>query len=286
MDSPRRSSEERDAPSGSGREEITRLLSAWSEGDGDAPEGLLELVYRDLKRIAHNRLELEREGHTLRTTALVHEAYLRLAGTEELEWRDRAHFFAVASRVMRHVLVDHARTRNAAELGGGRVELTLTPDAATAEVPVLEVLALEEALSRLEDRSERLARVVECRFYGGMSVRDTAAVLDVSPRTVERDWRRLRRWRPARRDVTGHHDAEVLPCSHAPAGPSRSPSLSSASPRAGSPGPRPSGSPRPSRPGGRPAVGGAAARAGRSGTTTWCAWPATAAAPRGSTTSA
>lgn len=192
MDSPDPSSEERDTPSGSGREEITRLLGAWSEGDGEAPGRLLELVYQDLKRIAHNRLALEREGHTLRTTALVHEAYLCLVGTDELEWRDRAHFFAVASRVMRHVLVDYARARNAAKRGGGRVEVTLTPDAATAEVPILEVLALEEALSRLEDRSERLARVVECRFYGGMSVRDTAAVLDVSPRTVERDWRRAR----------------------------------------------------------------------------------------------
>jgi RNA polymerase sigma factor (TIGR02999 family) len=184
-----------DAASPSGAVEpsaITRLLSEWSEGDGRAFDRLMTLVYDDLKAIAHRRLGRERVGHTLNTTALVHEAYVRLAETSKLDWHDRAHFFAVASRVMRHVLVDYARSRDAKKRGGGRIRVTLTSDAAAVEEPLLEVLALEEALSALAERAPRLERVVECRFFGGMSVKETAAALDVSTRTVKRDWRRAR----------------------------------------------------------------------------------------------
>lgn len=185
----------RDAASRSGAADpstVTRLLSEWSEGDASAFDRLLGLVYDDLKAIAHGQLRRERPGHTLRTTALVHEAYVRLAETSELDWHDRAHFFAVASRVIRHVLVDYARSRGAQKRGGGRVRVTLTAEAAAVEESVLEVLALEEALAALADRAPRLERVVECRFFGGMSVKETAAALNVSARTVKRDWRRAR----------------------------------------------------------------------------------------------
>lgn len=180
------------APDGVERSEITRLLSEWSDGDEAARDRLMSLVYDDLKAIAHRQIQLERTGHTLRTTALVHEAYLRLVETSEVDWHDRAHFFAVASRVMRHVLVDYARARDAEKRGGGAVRVTLATETAAEEQPVLEILALEEALSELARRSPRLERVVECRFFGGMTVRETAAALDVSGRTVKRDWRKAR----------------------------------------------------------------------------------------------
>lgn len=181
-----------DAPSSSAREQITRLLSEWSEGSGTARERLFYLVYDDLKVVAHNRLLQERDGHTLETTALLHEAYLRLVRTEGTDWRDRAHFFAVASRVIRHVLVDHARSRNAEKRGGGRTPVTLEPGTAAVSEPVLKVLALEEALQALAEHSPRMVQVVECRFFGGLSVKETAAALDVSTRTVERAWQRAR----------------------------------------------------------------------------------------------
>ena len=182
-----------DSPSSSAdRPEVTRLLEAWSEGSEAARERLFDLVYEDLKVVARNRLRHERDGHTLETTALLHEAYLRLVRTRATDWRDRAHFFAVASRVIRHVLVDHARSRNAEKRGGGRTRVTLEPGTAAVGEPALEVLALEEALQALGEHSTRMVRVVECRFFGGLSVKETAAALDVSPRTVEREWQRAR----------------------------------------------------------------------------------------------
>lgn len=190
------------------RSDITRLLTEWSQGNERAFDRLLGLVYEDLRSIAHRRLQGERQGHTLQTTDLVHEAYLRLVRTQETDWRDRAHFFAVASRVMRHVLVDYARSRSTQKRGGGRVRVTLTPAVASVTEPVLEVLALEEALSRLAERSPRLERVVECRFFGGMSVRDTAAVLGVSNRTVERDWKRARGYLYRALDEVGRDSQE------------------------------------------------------------------------------
>ena len=174
--------------------EVTQLLRQWSDGDDDAFERLLPLVYDDLRAIAHNRLESERTGHTLQTTALVHEAYVRLADGVEIDWTDRAHFFAIASRVVRRVLVDYARRSQAEKRGGGATHVELVPEMASADprAEVHDVLALDDALTELARHDPRLEQVVEHRFFGGMSVKETAAVLGVSERTVERDWRRAR----------------------------------------------------------------------------------------------
>lgn len=180
------------APDPSGQ--VTRLLRRWSAGEEEAFERLLPLVYGDLRAIAHRRLEGERSGHTLQTTALVHEAYLRLVDVEEVDWSDRAHFFAIASKIVRRVLVEYARRRNADKRGGTRTRVQLTPAAAEDDPrdQTLEVLALDRALTELARRDPRLEQVVEHRFFGGLSVEETAEVLDVSGRTVERDWRRAR----------------------------------------------------------------------------------------------
>jgi len=176
------------------RSEITTLLQRWSAGEDEAFERLLPLVYDDLRAIAHRRLEGERSDHTLQTTALVNEVYLRLVDADDVDWSDRAHFFAIASKVVRRVLVEHARKRDAEKRGGGVTHVQLTP-AAAGEDPreqSLEVLALDRALTALARRDPRLEQVVEHRFFAGLSVRETAEVLDVSTRTVERDWRRAR----------------------------------------------------------------------------------------------
>lgn len=175
-----------------GPSEVTRLLSACSAGDADAFERLIPLVYDDLRRIAHRRLRSERTEHTLDTTAVVHEAYLRLAETRESSWRDRAHFFAVCARVIRHVLVDHARRRGSRKRGGDVIRVPIR-DGITGRTPrVTEFLALEEALHELEKRDPRLVRVVECRFFAGLTVAETAEALGSSRRTVERDWTRAK----------------------------------------------------------------------------------------------
>lgn len=175
---------------GAGR--VTRLLRRWRDGDTDALDRLLPLVYDDLRRIARRHLGGERPGHTLNTTALVNESYLNLVSGEGPDGRDRAQFFALASRVMRNVLVDYARRRRARKRGGDRVRITLEPGLASVEPPVDDLLALDEALEWLGERNGRLARVVECRFFGGMTVAETAEALEVSTRTVERDWARAR----------------------------------------------------------------------------------------------
>jgi RNA polymerase sigma factor (TIGR02999 family) len=172
--------------------EITALLAAARGGDGVAAEELFRQVYTDLKRIARHRLAGQRADATLSTTALVHEAYLRLARPQSLALADRTHFFAVASRAMRQILVDHARRRLADKRGGGELALALedTPD--RTERPVVELLALDRALQRLAALDERLARVVEWRFFGGLELEQIAEALQVSPRTIKRDWRRAR----------------------------------------------------------------------------------------------
>lgn len=171
---------------------VTRLLATCAEGDRDAFERLIPLVYDDLRRIAHRRLALERAGHTLSTTAVVHEAYLQLVNQATATWRDRAHFFAVASTVIRHVLVDYARARNAEKRGGGALRIPLRQDLDGQEPDTVELLALEQALSELARRDPRLERVVECRFFGGMTMKDTAEAIGVSLRTAERDWTRAK----------------------------------------------------------------------------------------------
>jgi RNA polymerase sigma factor (TIGR02999 family) len=150
--------------------DVTVLLSECSNGDETAFERLIPLVYEDLRRIAHRRLTAERADHTLSTTAVVHEAYLQLVNQATATWRDRAHFFAVAARVIRHVLIDYARRRGAAKRGGGQVHLTLEEELAGETPRTIELLALEEALTRLAKLDPRLERIVECRFFGGMTM--------------------------------------------------------------------------------------------------------------------
>ncbi len=172
--------------------EVTRLLQEWSDGRADAFDRLISLVYDDLSRIAHRQLRGERAGHTLCTQALVHESYLNLVGKPGETWRNRSQFFAVAARAMRRVLIDHARRRKAARRGGGVMPVTWTDRAGARERDLDELLALDESLTALSERHPRMGQVVECRFFGGMSVEETAEALGVSRRTVERDWTRAK----------------------------------------------------------------------------------------------
>ena len=172
--------------------EVTRLLREYSGGSREQLDELVPLVYDDLRRIAHRQLRAESAGHTLDTTELVHEAYVNLVNRQAVEWRDRAHFFALASRVIRHILVDHARRKKAEKRGGGAVHVSLGQAPRTPARSHLELLALEDALEELEERDPRLVQVVEQRIFGGMSVEETAEVLDVSGRTVNRDWKRAK----------------------------------------------------------------------------------------------
>lgn len=172
--------------------DITRLISLWSEGDAEALDRLIELVYDDLRAIAHRHLAGGRQDSVLDTTVLVHEAYLKLSTAAEGEWPGRAHFFAFCSTIMRRLLIDFARKRQSLKRGGTRIQVPLKDDAAIMDSEVLELLAVEEALEELEARSPRMARMVECRFFGGMSVAETAEALGTSVRTVEREWTRAR----------------------------------------------------------------------------------------------
>ena len=174
------------------QDEIGRLIARWSGGDESALQALIPLVYDDLRRMAHHHRARESPGHILDTTAIVHEAYMSLAEGRKAAWRDRAHFFAVASRVMRHVLVDYARRSRAEKRGGERVRVPLREDLAANQSDTVDVMGLEEALEWLAERDPRMARVVECRFFGGMTVDEVAEVLGVSTRTVEREWTRAR----------------------------------------------------------------------------------------------
>jgi RNA polymerase sigma factor (TIGR02999 family) len=174
------------------RGEITQLVRQWSEGDADAFDRLIDLVYDDLRSIAHRHLAVGARGGTVDTTALVHEAYLKLARVEGGTWDCRAQFFAFCSKAMRRILIDFARRRSAAKAGGGQVRVPLTEDSAVVEAEVTRMLGVEEALQLLEQRDPRMGRIVECRFFGGMSVPDTAEALGTSPRTVEREWARAR----------------------------------------------------------------------------------------------
>lgn len=174
------------------RGEITRLARRWTDGDDEALERLVELAYDDLRAIARRHLGGSPPDATLRTTALVHEVYLRLARVHEGTWASRAHFFAFCSKAMRHILIDHARRRRAARRGGDRDRVPLTDDLAALDPEIGTILVVDEALEKLGERDERLARVVECRFFGGLTAAETAEAVGVSARTVERDWLRAR----------------------------------------------------------------------------------------------
>lgn len=170
------------------------LLLAHAAGDAAALERLLPRVYDELRRMARQRLRHERTDHTLAATDLVHEAFLKLVDLDQVDWQNRAHFFAIASRAMRNVLVDHAVRRSAVKRGGGEHAITLDDPPRSGGLPLEELIALSDALERLERLDERQARVVECRFFGGLSLEETAEALHVSPATVSRDWTFARAW--------------------------------------------------------------------------------------------
>jgi RNA polymerase sigma factor (TIGR02999 family) len=174
--------------------EITSLLAAANAGDGSALERVFPLVYEALKRVAHRQLAGERPDHTLNTGALVHEAYLKLTGLDRVQWRDRAHFFAVAAGAMRRILIDYAERRRAIKRGGGRDQVPLDRVTLAVDQQSEELIELDDALRRLEALDPRQVKVVECRFFAGMSVEETAAALGVSPPTVKRDWTMARAW--------------------------------------------------------------------------------------------
>jgi RNA polymerase sigma factor (TIGR02999 family) len=180
--------------SSSAHADITALLQAHAAGDAGALEQVLAQVYEELRRIARGRLRRERPDITLAATDLVHEAFLKLVPVERVDWRSRAHFFAIASRAMRNVLVDHALRRSAVKRGGGAAAITLDDADAAVEYRLDDLITLSEALGRLEQLDTRQAQVVECRFFGGLSLDETAEALNISAATVSRDWTFARAW--------------------------------------------------------------------------------------------
>jgi RNA polymerase sigma factor (TIGR02999 family) len=174
--------------------EVTRLLEAWSDGDETALTKLVPLVYGELHRLASHYLRAENPRHILQTTALINEAYLKLVDSKPTRWENRSHFFGISARLMRRVLVDLARERNAQKRGGGAEQVSLSPGMAVMQAPEEDTVALDEALTALARLDERKSRVVELRFFGGLSEKETAVVLGVSEETVRRDWRLAKSW--------------------------------------------------------------------------------------------
>jgi RNA polymerase sigma-70 factor, ECF subfamily len=174
--------------------QVTELLNDWQSGDRTALEKLTPVIYDELKRIAHRYVQRERNGHTLQTTALVNEAYLRLAAQKEIAWENRAHFFAVSAQVMRHILIDYARRRRYAKHGGELQQVPLEEATLMSEQRAAELIALDEALDELKQLDRRKSSVVELRYFGGLSLEEAADVLDVSVMTVRRDWRAAKAW--------------------------------------------------------------------------------------------
>lgn len=174
--------------------EITRLLVAWSDGDETALETLTPMVYEELHRLAHHYMSHERSGHTLQTSALVNEAYVRLVDWKNVRWQNRAHFFAVSAQFMRRILVDFARSRGYTKRGGGMQAIALDEAALISPDKSADLVALDEALVSLAKLDERQSKVVELRFFGGLSLEEAAEVLAVSPATVRRDWSLARAW--------------------------------------------------------------------------------------------
>src|SRR5262249_51907867 len=181
---------------------VTQLLRAWSDGDDAALDRLIPIVEAELRRLARGYMGRERPDHTLQVTALVNEAFLRLTDARRLRWQDRAHFLGVTARLMRRVLVDHARARGYEKRGGGLKKVALDEGVAVSPELAFNVLALDRALETLAAVDPRKARVIELRFFGGLSVDETAEVLQVSPDTVKRDWRLARLW--LLREMEGH----------------------------------------------------------------------------------
>ncbi len=188
-------------------EEVTQLLVAWSNGDQSALDRLVPLVHDELRRLAHRYMGREHSGHTLQTTALVNEAYLRLIDAGNVRWQNRAHFFAISANLMRRILVDYARVRNYVKRGGEAHHVSLEEAAIFSEECAPDLVALDDALQSLAAIDPRKSRVVELRFFGGLSVGETAEVLKVSPDTVKRDWRLAKSW--LLRELSGEESNEA-----------------------------------------------------------------------------
>jgi RNA polymerase sigma factor (TIGR02999 family) len=180
--------------SDSSQKSITQLLVAWSNGDRAALDELVPLVQAELRRLARGYLRRERAGHTLQTTALVNEAYLRLVEQKQVRWQNRAHFLAIAAQLMRRILVDYARRRQYQKRGAGALQVTLSEAESLGDQRAPDLVALDEALRSLAEIDPRRSRVVELKFFGGLSIEETAEVLKVSPTTVERDWTIAKAW--------------------------------------------------------------------------------------------
>ncbi len=176
------------------RQQVSQLLVEWRNGDRAAFDRLMPLVYDELRQIASRYMKRERTGHTLQTAALVNEAYLRMVGQKSVDWQNRAHFFAVAASVMRHLLVDHARARGCVRRGAGAQKVSLDEAAIFSEQKSDEVLALDEALTRLDAMDARKVKIVELRYFSGLSAEETAEVLGVSEITVKREWLKAKAW--------------------------------------------------------------------------------------------
>jgi len=181
--------------------EMTQLLVAWGDGDGEALHKLLPLVHEELHRLAHRYMRRENGGHTLQTSALVNEAYIRLIDQKEVRWQNRAHFFGIAAHIMRRILVDYARARKYQKRGGGARRVEIDEPMIVSPERAAEVVAIDEALVRLAEIDPRKSQLVELRFFGGLSIEETAEVLKVSPGTVMRDWTLAKAW--LRRQITG-----------------------------------------------------------------------------------
>ena len=179
---------------------MTRLLVAWSEGDREALDKLLPLVHKELRRLAHRYMTRESTGHTLETSALVNEAYLRLIDQKEVRWQNRAHFFGIAAQIMRRILVDYARSRSYQKRGGGTHRVEIDQAMIVSPERAAEVVALDEALVRLAEIDPRKSQLVELRFFAGLNIEETAEVLKVSSGTVMRDWTLAKAW--LRREIT------------------------------------------------------------------------------------
>jgi RNA polymerase sigma factor (TIGR02999 family) len=173
---------------------ITQLLVAWNGGDKAALDQLVPIVYDELRRQASRYLRQERPGHTLQTTALIHEAYLRLVDQNSVQWQNRAQFFGMAGQLMRRILVDHARTKHRAKRGGSAVRVSLSDATSVTTEASLDLIEIDEALNRLAKIDEQQAKIVELRFFSGLNVEETAAALNISPATVKRDWSVAKAW--------------------------------------------------------------------------------------------
>ena len=182
---------------------VTELLARWRNGDNQALDDLMPLVYSELRGLAHYYLQRERSDHTLQSTALVHEAYMRLAGKNAPQWQNRAHFFGIAAHVMRQILVEYARAHSAAKRGGaGACRLTLDEALEIQQKSDIDVVALDAALDRLSELDPQQSRIVELRFFAGLTIEDTSEVMGISPATVKRDWTSARAW--LHREIAGN----------------------------------------------------------------------------------